>query len=256
MAEGGLDGLIGSKISLISGEDIRYEGVLHSINAEESSIVLEKVVCFGTEDRVADPMKKRDGDPNSVFPFVNFPGGEIKDLFVHEDQDTAPASAPAPVPAPKKQHQPKQQQQQQSKQPRPKNEHASGTGDHLLSMRVKAGAEAGSKPEDTKGEFDFDKGLSVFNKTEELAKVGAESDKGATKYVKDDFFDSLSCDVLDRMEGKKTRVTAAEERTQNLDTFGAVALQNNYRRYGGRGRGRGRGGGRGRGRGQGRGQSA
>ena len=124
-------------------------------------------------------------------------------------------------------------------------------------MRVKAsaGTDGGSKPEDASGDFDFNKGLSVFNKSEELAKVGAESNKNATKYVKDDFFDSLSCDVLDRMEGKKTRVTAAEERTQNLDTFGAVALQNNYRRYGGRGRGRGgRGGGRGRGRGRGGGQ--
>ena len=58
--------------------------------------------------------------------------------------------------------------------------------------------------------------MSVFNKSEELAKVGAESTKNATKYVKDDFFDSLSCDVLDRMEGKKTRVTAAEERTQMI----------------------------------------
>jgi protein LSM14 len=125
---------------------------------------------------------------------------------------------------------------------------------------VKAGAGDVSGPDAAKGEFNFDEGLSVFNKSEELAKVAGESEKsGATKYVKDDFFDSLSCDVLDRQEGRKTRVTAQEERSQNLDTFGAVALQNNYRRYGrGRGRGgRGRGGrgygggGRGRGRGQG-----
>ena len=41
MAEGGLDGLLGSKISLISQQDIRYEGTLFSINATESSIVLK-----------------------------------------------------------------------------------------------------------------------------------------------------------------------------------------------------------------------
>lgn len=35
-----MDELIGSKISLTSQQDIRYEGVLFSINSEESSIVL------------------------------------------------------------------------------------------------------------------------------------------------------------------------------------------------------------------------
>ena len=36
-----LDELLGSKISLISLQDIRYEGILFSINAAESSIVLK-----------------------------------------------------------------------------------------------------------------------------------------------------------------------------------------------------------------------
>lgn len=39
MAE--LDALIGSRISLISQQDFRYDGVLFSINAAESSIVLQ-----------------------------------------------------------------------------------------------------------------------------------------------------------------------------------------------------------------------
>ena len=37
-----LDYLIGNKISLISQGDVRYEGVLFSINAQESSIVLQQ----------------------------------------------------------------------------------------------------------------------------------------------------------------------------------------------------------------------
>jgi len=47
-----LDSLIGSKISLISQQDIKYDGVLFSINAAESSIVLRDgeqflwSVCF------------------------------------------------------------------------------------------------------------------------------------------------------------------------------------------------------------------
>ena len=39
MAE--LDNLLGSRISLISQVDVRYDGVLFSINARESSIVLK-----------------------------------------------------------------------------------------------------------------------------------------------------------------------------------------------------------------------
>ena len=36
-----LDSLINSKISLISHQDLRYDGTLFSINTEESSIVLK-----------------------------------------------------------------------------------------------------------------------------------------------------------------------------------------------------------------------
>ncbi len=36
-----MDNLLGSRISLISQHDVRYDGVLFSINAKESSIVLK-----------------------------------------------------------------------------------------------------------------------------------------------------------------------------------------------------------------------
>jgi hypothetical protein len=41
-----LDNLIGSQLSLISQQDVRYDGVLFSINAQESSIVLQKGAVF------------------------------------------------------------------------------------------------------------------------------------------------------------------------------------------------------------------
>jgi hypothetical protein len=44
-----LDSLLGSKISLISQEDVKFDGILFSINAEESSMVLQDgiSVLFG-----------------------------------------------------------------------------------------------------------------------------------------------------------------------------------------------------------------
>jgi hypothetical protein len=41
-----MDNLLGSRISLISQQDIRYDGVLFSINAKESSIVLKDGIFF------------------------------------------------------------------------------------------------------------------------------------------------------------------------------------------------------------------
>ena len=38
---------IGSKISLISNSNIRYEGILYSINTQESEIALQSVQSFG-----------------------------------------------------------------------------------------------------------------------------------------------------------------------------------------------------------------
>jgi hypothetical protein len=45
-----LDGLINSKISLISQDDVKFDGTLYSINAEESSMVLKdgkgRTICL------------------------------------------------------------------------------------------------------------------------------------------------------------------------------------------------------------------
>lgn len=127
---------------------------------------------------------------------------------------------------------------------------SAGTGEHLLKMRLKKTEDGTSRDESSKGEFDFQAGLSHFNKGEVLATVASANaadttKKEAPKYVKDDFFDSLSCDVLDRAEGRSTRLNNQEERALNADTFGAIAVQSNFRRgyRGGGGRGRGGGGG-------------
>lgn len=194
-----------------------------------------------------------------------------------------------------RQNQQHQQQQQQSaprqaaqapqrreQAPRQQNEPRTsnaGTGAHLLHLREKkAGDGSVQNTTDNTSVFDFEAGLNIFKKEEVLLKVatedGAHEVVKEVKYKKDDFFDMLSTDRQSREEGQQARMTGAQERSLNQDTFGATALQgtggyrrnpyggrggNNYNNngynnnggqnrgqgYGGRGRGRGRGGGRG-----------
>jgi protein LSM14 len=113
-----------------------------------------------------------------------------------------------------------------------------------------------------KADFDFEEALAKFNKADlqqeqDGEQKEAEGEAAAKTYEKDDFFDSLSCEALDRLAireaGEDARVDGrarnAAQRKVDMETFGAA----NAGRFGGRrrGYGRGRGGGRGYGRGGG-----
>jgi len=72
---------VGSKISLISKSEIRYEGILYTIDPKEATVALAKVRSFGTEDRFTDkPIASRD----DVYEYVIFRGRDIKDIKVCE----------------------------------------------------------------------------------------------------------------------------------------------------------------------------
>lgn len=80
----------GSKISLISKSEIRYEGLLYAIDAKESTIALAKVKSFGSEDRIVDrPVPPRD----DIFQLIIFRASDIKDLIVDDPTPQSTASA-------------------------------------------------------------------------------------------------------------------------------------------------------------------
>lgn len=75
----GPTGYIGSKLSLISKAEIRYEGILCSIDPVASTVTLAKVKSLGTEDRLTDrPSAPRD----EIFEYIIFRGSDIKDIHV------------------------------------------------------------------------------------------------------------------------------------------------------------------------------
>ncbi|XP_028147856.1 protein LSM14 homolog B isoform X2 [Diabrotica virgifera virgifera] len=70
---------LGSKISLISKADIRYEGRLFTVDPQECTIALASVRSFGTEDRDAQyPVPAQ----NQVYDYILFRGTDIKDIRV------------------------------------------------------------------------------------------------------------------------------------------------------------------------------
>lgn len=77
------DHAIGSRISLVSKAEIRYEGFLHFINPEENTVGLKDVRMLGTQGRRGGQGEVEAN--NTTYDFIIFRGGDIKDLTVFDD---------------------------------------------------------------------------------------------------------------------------------------------------------------------------
>jgi len=77
---------IGSHISLISTSNVRYEGILDSIDPQEGTIALKNVKHWGTEDRSAEQAV----EPSPLtYECITFKGENIKNLKLVDQDDTS-----------------------------------------------------------------------------------------------------------------------------------------------------------------------
>jgi len=92
---------IGSKISLISKSEIRYEGTLFGVDQNDSTVSLSNVRSFGTEGRKGGGVGEI-APVHEIFDIIVFRGSDIKDLNVSEPapvvvQNRVPTNDPAIV---------------------------------------------------------------------------------------------------------------------------------------------------------------
>jgi len=266
---------IGCRISLISKHGIRYQGTLFSIHAEDHTICLNSVKCFGTEGRRAKDNLPEVPAATDVFEYIVFRGSDIQDLTVCEADQSAP-SAPAdpailstnqappganppapqmpPVEAPPL---PKPAADQSAKQwePRPQRKAADGslegTGAYSMTRKSKAatGDQTWKAPVD---EFDFAAQNQTFDKDQLAAEFEDQlklEDEESNFYSKSSFFDNISCDATDRDKGDEGRNKKfSEQRKLDMETFGETFGRSHFRYRGGKG-GQGQPGGKGSGKG-------
>ncbi|CAN8231363.1 unnamed protein product [Cochlearia groenlandica] len=71
---------IGSYVSLITTYNIRYEGVIYHLDLYDSTLVLEDVICYGTEGRNKNGLSSP--PVNEVRTFIHFSLPYIKEILV------------------------------------------------------------------------------------------------------------------------------------------------------------------------------
>ena len=70
----------------MSADVTSYVGTLHEISSENSTVALEQVTSFGTEDRNANPGEFVPPSDN-VYEYIVFRGSDVKDLRIEKEPE-------------------------------------------------------------------------------------------------------------------------------------------------------------------------
>ena len=217
---------IGSRISLISKSDIRYEGTLYTIDPTEHTVSLSNVRSFGTEGRRQDGHEvPPSGD---IYEYIIFRGTDIKDLrVVSNSQTEEPAKKPEP------QADPKPEPAKVESRPATVSETEGYRGRPTRQPRQERFSPEGNLQED----FDFTEANSHLQRME----IRPETESKAYD-KKRSFFDSITSSIGDSR--RETREEREQQRVVDSETFGSSNVEKaerELRSYAHRGR-RGRGG--------------
>lgn len=250
---------LGSRINLVSKSEIRYEGTLFGVDSQASTISLSKVRSFGTEDRpAARYVKARE----EVFEYVIFKATDIKDLVVMEDVKPSELTNIDPaIVSMAKSPRPLNDQRSgyfnhSSQRARQQQYYPLAFGADRYSQKQNQHFHVAPKDKlKFENDYDYVKANEQFEKTLntisedmkdkvviEAEKLEADGENTEEKPIEEkeskseeepafynkkaSFFDEISCEALEKAEGKYNRPNWRKERQTNQETFGPYAVRN------------------------------